>query len=90
MAYGRRDPNLNSSSATLRKRGTTAVEIEDSENFPQRAWLSRIERKVTQNYILDPVGGAGSFIYVIDTGIYWGHSVSTPFRSILQVPTLFM
>jgi hypothetical protein len=76
--YRGRDPNLNSSSrsATLRKRETTAVGIEYSEDFPQRAWLSRIQRRVTQKYIFDSAGGTGSFIYVIDSGIYWGHSVS--------------
>jgi hypothetical protein len=43
----------------------------------QRVWLSRW---FDQSYVLDYIGGEGSFVYIIDTGLNVDHIVSNFFR----------
>lgn len=77
----RRGSNSNSSSKILSRRQNSEGIREDipAGNSPQRAWLSRIKEEITEAYILDSIGGAESFVYVIDTGrLNVGHSVSDP------------
>jgi hypothetical protein len=75
-----RDSNSNSSSTTLtrnRRRNTvegTMIAIKDF--FLQRQSLSR---KIGYYYLND-IGGEGSFVYVIDTGLNKDHGVSNFFR----------
>lgn len=42
--------------------------------------LGRISHKSagSTSYVYDTTAGKGSTVYVVDTGIYIGHSVSTP------------
>jgi hypothetical protein len=67
---------------TLSRRQNSEGTIERiSANLsPQRAWLSRITEITGDDYIFDSVGGANSFVYVIDTGYNENHPVSDPFR----------
>ena len=50
--------------------------VDNRGMFPQRRWLSR---GFEQGYIYDSIGGAGSFVYMIDTGLT-AHPVSNFFR----------
>jgi hypothetical protein len=82
VTYIGRDSNLNSSSITRSRRRNivegNVIGLEDDESYPQRGWLSRIGG--TYRYILDSIGGEGSFVYVIDVGINEHHPVSNFFR----------
>ena len=71
-----RDSNSNSSSTTRNRRHTAEGTILTIEHDPflQRKWLSR-----GQGYILDSIGGEGSFVYVIDSGVNEDHDVSNFF-----------
>jgi hypothetical protein len=73
-----RDSNSNSSSTTRNRRRNTVegtmIAIEDA--FLQRQLLSR----GIGYYYLDAIGGEGSFVYVIDTGVNKDHDVSNFFR----------
>jgi hypothetical protein len=87
-----RDSNSNSSSTTQSKRmtkiyeGTEYVIRDDADAFPQRQWLCRSRgfeesrNYKPQDYILDSLGGKGSFVYMIDTGLNADHDVSNFFR----------
>lgn len=85
------DLNLNSSSTTLNGRQNieegTVTRI--SDDFPQRGWLSRISDKITTDYILDSIGGAESFVYVIDSGLFVEHGVNDPFCFIVSSSSSF-
>lgn len=72
VAYKGRHNNSNSAYAMLSRRQNNAegtILALESVGFPQRRWLSRIKGVITENYTLDSIGGSGSFIYVIDSGI---------------------
>jgi hypothetical protein len=53
------------------------IDGQDPLNRPQRGWLS--SGYSTGNYVYDNIGGAGSFIYVIDGGFLEGHTVGALF-----------
>ena len=74
------DLNSNSSSTTLngRQNIVEGIVTQISDDFPQRGWLSRISEKITEEYILDSIGGAKSFVYVIDSGLFVDHAVNNP------------
>ena len=47
--------------------------------IPQRTWLSRIPKNPNVDnagYTLDSIGGEGSYVYMIDTGLDENHIVS--------------
>jgi hypothetical protein len=50
--------------------------VDNKDAFPQRRWLSR---GFDKGYIYDPIGGEGSIVYVIGTGLT-AHTVSNFFR----------
>jgi hypothetical protein len=55
----------------------TPLQIVD-EHYPQRGWLSIIGGR--NKYIFDSIGGEGSFVYVIDSGLNVHHPVRNFFR----------
>jgi hypothetical protein len=69
-----RASNSNSSSTTQRKRDIIA----DDSVILQRGWLSRTYNR--EGYVFDSVGGEGSFVYMINTGINIYHNVSNFFH----------
>lgn len=68
--------NLNNSTTLSRRENNEGTREQISAFAPQRAWLSRITQQITEDYIFDSIGGANSFVYVIDTGFNAGHGVS--------------
>jgi hypothetical protein len=51
--------------------------IVNRDAFPQQRWLSR---SFGRGYAYDPIGGEGSFVYIIGTGLTAGHTVNNFFR----------
>ena len=80
-AYIGRDSSSNSSSTTRNRRQNTeegrVITIgETTLTILQRRWLSRIPNGDNVGYTLDSIGGSGSYVYVIDTGVDETHQVS--------------
>jgi hypothetical protein len=80
-AYIGHDSSSNSSSTTRNRRQNTEegrVITIDQAIIPilQRTWLSRIPNRDNMGYILDSIGGSGSYVYMIDTGVDETHQVS--------------
>ena len=77
-AYIGRDSSSNSSSTTRNRRQNTEEGrvITIDKATIQRTWLSRIPNWDNMGYILDSIGGSGSYVYVIDTGVDETHQVS--------------
>jgi hypothetical protein len=74
--------NMNSSSTTRSRSFDTAegkpLEFEDIFNvIPQRSWLSYW---YPNNYIVNSIGGTGSFVYIIGSGVNSDHIVSNFFH----------
>jgi hypothetical protein len=77
----RRDPvayNSNSSSTTRSRRDNTASSVVTFvDTFPQRSWLSYWYK---DKYVVDSIGGTGSFLYIIGSGVNDDHLVSNFFH----------
>jgi hypothetical protein len=71
---------LTSNDTTSHKTRGKVIKLEDQPNRPiQRTWLSYW---YPSNYVLDDIGGKGSFVYMIGSGVNENNWVSDFFLSL--------